>query len=59
MSQTLASILARVQTVHSFFYELYDLKAEGNKHWNSQKQAKNIFHRIQCIQSFMKKIRAL
>lgn len=56
MSQTLASILARVQTVHSFFYELYDLKAEGNKHWNSQKQAKNIFHRIQ---SFMKKIRAL
>lgn len=44
MSQTLASILACVQTVHSFFfYESYDLKAEGNKHWNSQKQAKNIF----------------
>lgn len=39
------------------FFLSYDLKAEGNKHWNSQKQTKKFFflHRIQCIQSSMKK----
>lgn len=35
MSQTLESKLACVQTVH---FLSCDLKAEGNKHWNSQKQ---------------------
>lgn len=58
MSQTLESMLACVQIFHCFLS--YDLKAEGNKHWNSQKQTKHFFfHRIQCIQSSMTKTRAL
>lgn len=44
MSQTLGSKLACVQIVHFFFFLSYDLKAEGKKHWNSQKQSnKKVF----------------
>lgn len=55
MSKTLESKLACVQIVH---FLSYDLKAEGNKHWNSQKQTTEkrfSLHRIQCMQSSMKK----
>ncbi len=55
MSQTLESKLACVQIVH---FLSYDLKAEGNKHWNSQKQTTEksfSLHRIQMYTIFHEK----
>ncbi len=40
MSQPLESKLACVQIAH---FLSYDLKAKGNKHWNSQKQTTEKF----------------